>query len=681
LLNERSSDATACETPMMRHPRICTAIFSLALFALAGRADAAAPDPKLPPLVTGLKNPESVVIGPDGRVFVSVIGEFGKPGDGAVVVVTPGNAEPFTTGLDDPKGLVFIDRNLYVADGQKILRIDPSGKASVFVAAEGFGRPVRFLNDLAADKAGNLYVSDTGDLKGHEGAVYRISSAGKVTLLVDSEQQPGLKGPNGLLVEDGQLWLADFLSGQVSRLDLANDKWSVVAEGLPGTDGLVRDLDGVLYISQWSTGQIWALPPDAKKPELLAEGYQSAADIGLDQKTGHLLVPDMKAGQLLTAALRSGVPRDADLTPMNVRAEPAFEHLEFNRPLVLTHAGDGSNRVFVASQLGRVFVFANDQGVKQSEPFFDLHKKVRYSDKENEEGFLGLAFHPHFAQNGEFFAFYTTTETPHTSVLSRFRASGKDHAHASPDSEQELLRISKPYWNHNGGTLAFGPDGYLYIGLGDGGLADDPHGNGQNLDALLGSILRIDVDSKDPGLPYGIPKDNPFAARPPARPEIYAYGVRNIWRLAFDRQTGDCWAADVGQNIWEEIDLIRPGGNYGWNLREGMHRFRDIGSPPRPDLIEPIWEYHHDIGKSITGGCVYRGKRVPQLNGMYLYGDYVTGRIWALNYDSARGRVVSNRPIAGNVMPIMSFGEDEPGEVYFMTTQGRLFRFASTPKP
>ncbi|HEY5312623.1 MAG TPA: PQQ-dependent sugar dehydrogenase [Pirellulales bacterium] len=662
---------------MTRHFRLRISIFTLVWFALAGGSQAAAPDPKLPPLVIGLKNPESAVKAADGRMFVSVIGEFEKAGDGAVMLVTPGKAVPFATGLDDPKGLVFIGRNLYAADGQKIWRINPSGRATVFVSAAAFGRPVYSLNDLAADESGNVYVSDTGDLKGHDGAVYRIAPTGSVTLLLDNQRQPALRAPNGVLVEDGQLWVADSLAGQVGRLGLADDSWSIIARGLPAADGLVRDLDGNLYISQWTTGQIWSLPPGSDQPELLAEGYQSAADIGLDQPTGHLLVPDMKAGQLLTAALRSGVPRDVDREPLKVRVERAFEHLEFDRPIVLTHAGDGSNRVFVASQLGRVFVFPNGQGVKQSEPFFDLHQKVRYSDKENEEGFLGLAFHPHFEQNGEFFAYYTTTDAPHVSVVSRFRATGSDHAQASPDSEEELLRIPQPYWNHNGGTLAFGPDGYLYIALGDGGLADDPHGNGQNLKTLLGSVLRIDVDRRDPGLKYAIPKDNPFARRPPARPEIYAYGVRNIWRLSFDRQTGDCWAADVGQNIWEEIDLIRSGGNYGWALREGMHRFGPGGSPPRPDLIEPIWEYHHDIGKSITGGHVYRGQRVPKLAGMYLYGDYVTGRIWGLKYDPARRRVVANHPIAGNVMPIMSFGEDEQGEVYFMTTQGRLFRFAS----
>ncbi|HEX5442323.1 MAG TPA: PQQ-dependent sugar dehydrogenase, partial [Pirellulales bacterium] len=266
--------------------------------------------------------------------------------------------------------------------------------------------------------------------------------------------------------------------------------------------------------------------------------------------------------------------------------------------------------------------------------------------------------------------------TPHTSVISRFRVSKDDPNRADPASEEEILRIGQPYWNHNGGTMVFGPDGYLYIGLGDGGKRDDPHGNGQNLGTLLGSILRIDVDHRDVGKAYAIPKDNPFVGRPGARGEIWAYGVRNIWRMAFDRKTGKLWAADVGQDIWEEIDLIVRGGNYGWNLREATHKFGPKGADPRPDLIEPIYEYHHDAGKSITGGQVYRGQRVPELAGAYLYADYITGQVYALRYDEQAKLVTANQPIAGNIMPVFSFGEDEPGEAYFMTTQGWLFRFA-----
>jgi len=366
-----------------------------------------------------------------------------------------------------------------------------------------------------------------------------------------------------------------------------------------------------------------------------------------------------------------------------VTIERAFPNLEFDRPIVLTHAGDGTNRVFIASQLGKIHVLPDDQQARSTELFLDIQSRVVYKDPENEEGFLGLAFHPRYADNGEFYVYYTTTDAPHTSVISRFRVSRDDPNRADPDSEEELMRIKQPFWNHNGGTLAFGPDGYLYVGLGDGGKANDPLENGQNLSTLLGSILRIDVDNRANGTPYAIPEDNPFVGQRGARGEIWAYGLRNVWRLAFDRQTGACWAADVGQDLWEEINIIRRGGNYGWNLREGMHPFGPRGSDPSEALIDPIWEYHHDVGKSITGGHVYRGRRVPELIGKYLYADYVTGQMWALGYDEQSGQVTSNHTIAGNIHPVLSFGEHEQGEVYFLTQSGRfgwIHRFRSAIK-
>jgi quinoprotein glucose dehydrogenase len=375
-----------------------------------------------------------------------------------------------------------------------------------------------------------------------------------------------------------------------------------------------------------------------------------------------------------SGASAQGAP--VDETPLAVRYEQTFTNIRPRRPVVITHAGDGSNRVFIVTQQGVVHVIPNDPNVKETSTFLDIESKVVYSDQQNEEGLLGLAFHPRYKENGEFFLYYTTQDAPHTSVISRFRASGDDPNRADPRSEEEIMRIAQPYWNHNGGTLIFGPDGYLYVGMGDGGAFNDPHMNGQNVQTLLGSILRIDVDRRDEQLNYAIPKDNPFAGDPRyARGEIYAYGLRNVWRMAFDNATGLLWAADVGQDTWEEINIIRPGGNYGWDLREGKHKFGPAGSDERPDLIEPIWEYHHDVGKSITGGNVYRGKKVPQLAGLYLYGDYVSGKIWALRYDPASNRVVANHPIAGENIPVVTFGEDETGETYFSDSFGRVFHF------
>ena len=389
---------------------------------------------------------------------------------------------------------------------------------------------------------------------------------------------------------------------------------------------------------------------------------------------------------------------EVDQRPMDVRVVPAFPRLEWPawvrgleeglprdpRPLLLTGAGDGTNRIFVVSQYGSVHVWPNDPQADEMETFLDIRERVQYHDRENEEGFLGLAFHPRYQENGELFVYYTAkrqrADEPHMSIISRFRVSADDPHRADPDSEEIIMRIRQPFWNHNGGTIVFGPDGYLYIGLGDGGAANDPHGNGQNLGTLLGSILRIGVDRKDDGREYAIPQDNPFVDRGPnVRGEIWAYGIRNVWRIAFDRQTGLLWAGDVGQDIWEEIDIIHRGGNYGWNLREGMHPFNSRGSrgsDPRPDLIEPLIEYHHDVGKSITGGHVYRGRDVPELEGGYVYADYVTGQIWALWYDTNHEQVTANREILPKGAPVMSFGEDDEGEVYFVTQEGGIHKFA-----
>ena len=376
-------------------------------------------------------------------------------------------------------------------------------------------------------------------------------------------------------------------------------------------------------------------------------------------------------------------PDSIDTSPMPVEVVEAYPNLRIERPIVVTGAGDGSGRLFIASQYGKIFfIDAADTDVSEPTLFMDIQESVSYKDRENEEGFLGLAFHPQFSQNGYFFVYYTTTERPHVSILSRFKVSD-DPTRGDPKSEVELMRIQQPFWNHNGGTLTFGPDGYLYVGLGDGGKANDPLQSGQNLSNLLGSILRLDVDSTSGDRAYGIPKDNPLVGRRGVWPEIYAWGVRNIWGMSFDKQTGWLWAADVGQNEWEEINVIQRGGNYGWSLREAAHKFTlggGKGSGPRPDLIDPIAEYPHtdDWGKSITGGAVYRGKKTPSLQGYYLYGDYVTGFLWAMKYDEEKKAVTENRPIKWQHLPVFVFGQADDGEVLMTTMMGggRIYRFA-----
>ena len=368
---------------------------------------------------------------------------------------------------------------------------------------------------------------------------------------------------------------------------------------------------------------------------------------------------------------------------LKVKVVRAFPELRFRRPIEMTHANDGSNRLFVAEQEGVVRVFKNNQNARETSVFLDIEERTVYRDKKNEEGLLGLAFHPKYKENGEFFIYYTSTEAEGLSVISRFRVSKDDPNKADAEFEEEIMRIKQPFWNHNGGTIVFGPDGYLYIALGDGGSANDPLGNGQNLKTLLGAILRIDIDNKEDGKNYAIPKDNPFVKQKDARPEIYAYGLRNVWRMAFDTETGILWAGDVGQNLFEEIDIIVKGGNYGWNVREANHPFVLPGktipkqTPTPKGMIDPIWEYHHDIGKSITGGFVYRGAQVSELKGRYIYADYVTGIIWGLKYNDKKEQVTANDVIPSPKLPIMSFGSDEQGEAYFSTPLGLIYTFQS----
>ena len=340
------------------------------------------------------------------------------------------------------------------------------------------------------------------------------------------------------------------------------------------------------------------------------------------------------------------------------------------RPIHVTHAGDGSNRLFVIDQSGMIHVLPNDPAAKKATLFAVLRCRVHQFKIDDEEGLLGFAFHPKYAENGEFFLYYSPEDVPRGARLSRMRVSADDPDRADPDSEEILLELRQPFANHNGGPMAFGPDGLLYIGLGDGGGRNDPENLGQRLDeTMMACMLRIDVDRKDPGRAYGIPKDNPFIGFPGVPEEVYAYGLRNPWRVSFDRETGLLWLADVGQDLWEEINIIQRGGNYGWSAREGSYAFGNAPGASDVQAIDPIWEYDHRIGKSITGGYVYRGKDLPELTGHYLYGDYVAGKLWALHYDHEAGKVIENLSIPWHGQPVLAFGEDEQGEIY-VTTPG-----------
>ena len=350
-------------------------------------------------------------------------------------------------------------------------------------------------------------------------------------------------------------------------------------------------------------------------------------------------------------------------SPTALQAVPAYPELSFDRPLLLTHAPGDPDHVYVVEQGGRVYRFENRPDVNTSEVVLDISDRVR--ERHNEEGLLGLAFDPNYVNNRRVYVYYSASR-PRRTQLSSFEATSVTQIDAS--TEQELLRIEQPYGNHNGGMIAFGPDGYLYVGVGDGGAADDPHGHGQNLGTWLGTVLRVRVG---PDIAtYEIPADNPFVDQDGARPEIWAYGLRNPWRFSFDRQTGRLWCGDVGQDAIEEIDILEAGGNYGWNLREGTHVFRR-GEASVP-LLEPIAEYGHDQGRSVTGGHVYRGTRLSDLRGTYLYGDFVSGYVWALD---AEGDEVKSHARVAMVPGLSSFGEDAGGELYATSFDGRVYRF------
>jgi glucose/arabinose dehydrogenase len=331
----------------------------------------------------------------------------------------------------------------------------------------------------------------------------------------------------------------------------------------------------------------------------------------------------------------------------------------FDAPLIATNAGDGSDRLFVGEQGGRVWIVTD--GERSSTPFLDVSSLVVAG---GEQGLLGLAFHPSFEDNGRLFVNYTDVNGD--TVIAEYRASGNQ---ADPDSARVLMTFDQPFANHNGGALEFGPDGYLYIATGDGGGAGDPENNGQDLGTFLGKLLRIDVDQSSSDRQYAIPPDNPFTNRDGAAPEIWAYGLRNPWRFWFDDPTGTLWIADVGQGELEEInvsDAAEPGLNYGWNVMEGTECY-ESDDCVRSGKVAPVAQYGHDDGCSVTGGPVYRGRRYPDMRGGYFFGDFCSGYIWALPAEGSKSRPLVK--VLESDRAISSFGVDGRGEM-FLTDHG-----------
>jgi glucose/arabinose dehydrogenase len=351
------------------------------------------------------------------------------------------------------------------------------------------------------------------------------------------------------------------------------------------------------------------------------------------------------------------------------KAVLAFPKLLFSDPVDFTHANDGTNRVFVVEQKGIIQVFENNVATEKSSVFLDIDERVASG---GEMGLLGLTFHPDFKKNGYFFVNYTRDSPRRQTVVSRFKTNGQV---ADPNSEAILFTFDQPYSNHNGGQVAFGADGFLYVSTGDGGSGGDPQNNAQNRKMLLGKMLRVNVNSTEKGN-YGIPKDNPYIGNMEGfREEIYAYGLRNPWRFSFDLATKNLWVGDVGQNKVEEIDVVTKGGNYGWRIKEANNCYDASGDCSKIDLIAPVWSYEQgNDGRSVTGGKVYRGKKLPEFIGKYICGDYVSGKIWALTYD---GKIVTKSDLITNVSTVSSFGEDDDGELYICDySAGKIYSLA-----
>ena len=385
------------------------------------------------------------------------------------------------------------------------------------------------------------------------------------------------------------------------------------------------------------------------------------------------------SGRIVDTATLFGIDRRSDLASVvlptdsteigSISVSRTFSGLTFDLPVYLAAVPD-EDRLIVVEQKGHVYVFENDSEIAIKNAVLDLSDIVLFGGGNDEQGLLGFAFDPDFSTNRYVYVHYSAP-SPRRSVISRFRWDAATDTIAL-DTEKQLLSVTQPYANHNGGMLAFGPlDGYLYIAFGDGGSGGDPDGNGQNGMTLLGSILRIDVHPRDPADAYDIPLDNPFRNNENVRDEIYAMGLRNAWRFSFDRQTGKLWAGDVGQSRLEEIDIVEAGGNYGWCPFEGTERYSGCSTAlPDSSFTPPIYEYGRSEGASVTGGYVYRGTQMPSLFGTYVYGDFVSGSVWSLGYSGSS--VLFNTAI-GTTSQLASFGEGNDAELFLVSRSGEIY--------
>jgi len=385
---------------------------------------------------------------------------------------------------------------------------------------------------------------------------------------------------------------------------------------------------------------------------IAAFAFLSSTDVVAESKVPSIRKPfGLEQRELWTTSHVKGSPEP----PAPYQMVRTFPKLKFNEALEIAPV-PGRKAWIVAERPGAIYTFDADPARAEKKLVIDVGHTI-----------YGAVLHPQFETNG--YLYVTSVPDPKnvTDDGTRIVRYTIDPETMTGDTKSAKILLTYANGGHNGTCLRFGPDGFLYLSTGDASGIADSRQTGQDISDLYGSILRIDVDHESGGKPYSIPKDNPFANTKGARPEVYAYGIRQAWKISHDTATGQLWAGEVGQNLYEEINLIKKGGNYGWNAREALHPFGGRGSGPKPEFIEPIWEYHHEVGRSITGGGVYNGKKHPELVGHYLYADYTSSKIWALKYDAKEGRVTANRPIPDKSRPVISFGEDEKGEMYLLT--------------
>ena len=372
------------------------------------------------------------------------------------------------------------------------------------------------------------------------------------------------------------------------------------------------------------------------------------------------------ASFLLTASILFAAPE--------IEITETYKNQKIKLPVALAIPPDGSDRLFLVQQFGKITILPKDRDSDKEITFLDVTDRPLIK-QQFEEGLLGLAFHPNYAKNRKFYIYYSLQDPKHTRV-SEMQTFTDNPDKADISTERVLLEIPQPFWNHNSGNILFGPDGYLYIAIGDGGKANDPQRFSQNTFVHNGKILRIDVNTRAGRRPYGLPEDNPFLNKPGHLPEIFALGLRNPWGCTFHPETGELWVADVGQNAWEEINIVTKGGNYGWSFKEATHsaNARSDAPPKGVKFIDPIHEYDRSSGLSITGGIHYRGKSVPALQGKYIYGDFVHGNIWALDFQNGKknGNTKIYKRTKGTVKPT-AFVEDADGELLILSHDHKIY--------